>query len=86
MVSTRFMNLLENAVEVPAPSKRMAGVIAGTWFIPGIGQVVAWFSTQQEIKNTQSKIPSRLKDSKGNVDLGKFNRKSLFRWEWEGGR
>jgi len=92
-----FMNLLENAEEVPAPSTRMVGVVAGTWFIPGIGQVivtaagvviiggavvaagswlykqvVSWFSTQQEIKDAQSKIPSRLKDSNGVVDLGKF--------------
>ncbi|WHE07802.1 hypothetical protein PGH24_03365 [Thermoanaerobacterium thermosaccharolyticum] len=75
-------------------------LIAGTWWIPGVGEVVIttagvviiggtviaagtwlynkvvdWFETRTEIKEAKSKIPSRLKDKNGEVDLGKFNEK-----------
>ncbi|MGF7431352.1 hypothetical protein PQ689_05480 [Thermoanaerobacterium thermosaccharolyticum] len=75
-------------------------LIAGTWWIPGVGEVVIttagvviisgtviaagtwlynkvvdWFETRTEIKEAKSKIPSRLKDRNGEVDLGKFNEK-----------
>lgn len=36
----QFIELLDTAQKVDAPQNRMAGVIAGTWWIPGVGQVV----------------------------------------------
>lgn len=76
------------------------GLIAGTWYIPGVGEVVVtvvgvvivagvtikagtwiyntvknWFAERAEIKAVQDKIPSRLKNKNGNVDLGKFKQK-----------
>ncbi|SHK65259.1 hypothetical protein [Tepidibacter formicigenes] len=75
-------------------------LIAGTWWIPGVGEVVItaagaviiggtviaagtwlynkvvdWFEARAEIKAVKQKIPERLKNKKGKVDLGKFNQK-----------
>ncbi|KYH28615.1 hypothetical protein [Clostridium colicanis] len=75
-------------------------LIAGTWWIPGVGEVVItaagvviiggtviaagtwlynkvvdWFEARAEIKAVKQKIPERLKNKKGEVDLGKFKQK-----------
>lgn len=95
-----FIQLLETAQEVQSPQTRMAGVIAGTWWIPGVGEVVItaagvilvagvvieagswiydtvtqWFQTRAEISEAKGKIPERLKDGNGEVDLGNFDQK-----------
>lgn len=103
---THFEELLETAVYVESskgPMTRSAtvtGVAAGTYLIPGVGQVLitatgviiiggvtiaagtwvakkisAWFNQQKIISAVKKKIPSRLKDKKGNVNLGKFKNK-----------
>lgn len=36
----QFIELLDTAQEVEFQQSRMAGVVAGTWWIPGVGQVV----------------------------------------------
>ena len=75
-------------------------LIAGTWWIPVVGEVVItaagvviiggtviaagtwlynkvvdWFEARAEIKAVKQKIPERLKNKKGEVDLGKFKQK-----------
>lgn len=35
-----FEELLNTAVNINVPQNRIAGAIAGTWFIPGVGEVV----------------------------------------------
>ncbi len=95
-----FIQLLETAQEVQEPQTRMASVIAGTWLIPGVGEVVItaagvilvagavievgswiydtvtqWFQTRAEINEAKGKIPERLKDGNGEVDLGNFDQK-----------
>lgn len=47
-------------------------IAAGSW----IGKkIVSWFKQQKIIRAVKNKIPSRLKDGRGNVDLGKFKQK-----------
>lgn len=99
-----FETLLENSIQIsdsqPMGRSAAVGLIAGTWYIPGVGQVVitavgavivagsavavgSWvynkvvdyFSTKKEIEDAKDKIPSRLKDNNGEVDLGKFDQK-----------
>lgn len=100
-----FIKLLDTTIEIESPeggitTQSAAALIAGTWWIPGIGEVVItaagtiiiagaviksgtwlyntivdWFVTRAEIKDAKSKIPSRIKDKNGEVDLGHFNNK-----------
>lgn len=99
----QFVQLLETAQEVETETgnqTRSAAValVAGTWYIPGIGQVIVtaagavlvagavievgswiydtvveWFATRAEIKEAKEKIPERLKDEDGEVDLDNFD-------------
>lgn len=101
----QFVQLLETAQEVETETgnqTRSAAValVAGTWYIPGIGQVIVtaagavlvagavievgswiydtvveWFATRAEIKEAKEKIPERLKDEDGEVDLDNFDQK-----------
>lgn len=102
---SEFEVLLQNSTEISSsqPTERTAitgGLIAGSWYIPGVGPVVVtavgavlvagsavavgswaynkvvdYFSTKKEIEDAKDKIPSRLKDKNGEVDLGEFNQK-----------
>lgn len=102
----QFNQLLETAQEIETNngnqprSVAVGGLIAGTWYIPGVGQVIVtaagailvagvaievgswiynavaeWFATRAEIKAAKEKIPERLKDKDGEVDLDNFNQK-----------
>ena len=102
----QFVQLLETAQEVETEtgnqtrSAAAAALVAGTWYIPGIGQVIVtaagavlvagavievgswiydtvveWFATRAEIKEAKEKIPERLKDEDGEVDLDNFDQK-----------
>lgn len=99
----QFIQLLETAQEIETTQPRSAAVgalVAGTWYIPGIGQVIVtaagavlvagavievgswiydtvveWFATRAEIKEAKEKIPERLKDEDGEVDLDNFDQK-----------
>jgi hypothetical protein len=81
-------------------ARSAVALVAGTWYIPGIGQVIVtaagavlvagavievgswiydtivdWFATRAEIKEAKAKIPERLKDEDGEVDLTNFDQK-----------
>lgn len=101
----QFVQLLETAQEVETETGNQtrsaaAALVAGTWYIPGIGQVIVtaagailvagvvvevgswiyntvveWFATRAEIKEAKEKIPERLKDEDGEVDLDNFDQK-----------
>ena len=101
----QFVHLLETAQEVETETGNQtrsaaAAIVAGTWYIPGIGQVIVttagavlvagavvevgswiydtvveWFATRAEIKEAKEKIPERLKDENGEIDLDNFNQK-----------
>lgn len=101
----QFVQLLETAQEIETETGNQtrsaaAALVAGTWYIPGIGQVivtaagavlvagavievgswiydtvVGWFATRAEIKEAKEKIPERLKDEDGEVDLDNFDQK-----------
>lgn len=101
----QFVQLLETAQEVETETGNQtrsaaAALVAGTWYIPGIGQVIVtaagailvagavievgswiydtvveWFATRAEIKEAKEKIPERLKDENGEVDLDNFDQK-----------
>lgn len=101
----QFVQLLETAQEVETEMGNQtrsaaAALVAGTWYIPGIGQVIVtaagavlvagavievgswiydtvveWFATRAEIKEAKEKIPERLKDEDGEVDLDNFDQK-----------
>ena len=101
----QFVQLLETAQEIETETGNQtrsaaAALVAGTWYIPGIGQVIVtaagavlvagavievgswiydtvveWFATRAEIKEAKEKIPERLKDEDGEVDLDNFDQK-----------
>ena len=101
----QFVQLLETAQEMETETGNQtrsaaAALVAGTWYIPGIGQVIVtaagavlvagavievgswiydtvveWFATRAEIKEAKEKIPERLKDEDGEVDLDNFDQK-----------
>lgn len=102
----QFEQLLETAQEVEmntgnqTRSAAVGALVAGTWYIPGLGQVIVtaagavlvagvvievgtwiydtvveWFATRAEIKEAKEKIPERLKDEDGEVDLDNFDQK-----------
>lgn len=102
----QFVQLLETAQEVEmntgnqTRSAAVGALVAGTWYIPGLGQVIVtaagavlvagvvievgtwiydtvveWFATRAEIKEAKEKIPERLKDEDGEVDLDNFDQK-----------
>ena len=101
----QFVQLLETAQEIETETGNQtrsaaAALVAGTWYIPGLGQVIVtaagavlvagavievgswiydtvveWFATRAEIKEAKEKIPERLKDEDGEVDLDNFDQK-----------
>lgn len=104
-----FSALLESAIQlesiqkigtVQTQSAAVGALVAGTWYIPGVGEVIItaagvilvagvvievgswlydtisdWFATRAEISEAKAKIPERLKDKSGEVDLGNFDQK-----------
>ena len=53
--------MLESATDTKAPQTKMAGVlVAGTWFIPGIGEVIITVSGTIIVAGAVVKVGSRL--------------------------